>query len=337
MSGIPHQRDFRCMAWWASSPLPGAIGVLHLKGEVEAALGRLKVSIPAVGATTLAEVAGIDEAVIARTGVDSCLLMPHGGPRIRQLLSRALEQIGVELRLADSIPLADAWPEATDSVEACLLEALAITESPRAIPLLLAQPKRHRASPSPHSFEDSERTRALQRLLSPPLIGIAGSPNVGKSTLLNALAGQEVAIAADHAGTTRDAVVSRVLIDGVACEVVDLPGRRTSDDEIEQRAIKLSDQFIESADLLILVVEDPTERAPSLGRAPDLVVLNKIDRSDGTNTWKGPGVSALTGEGVEQLVTLIREWLIPSRHLDSEEPWIFHSQWNDRVQSPTIE
>lgn len=336
MSGPPDQPDLRCIAWWASSPLPGAIGVLHLQGQIEVVLECLKTPIPAVGVTTLAEVAGIDEAVIARTGVDSCLLMPHGGPRIRQLLSRALEQLGVELRRADSVPLADAWPEATDSIEACLLEALAVTESPRAIPLLLAQPERHRAA-SPDRSEDPERTRALQRLLSPPLIGIAGSPNVGKSTLLNTLAGQEVAIAADHAGTTRDAVVSRVLIDGVACEVVDLPGRRTSDDEIEQRAIQLSDQFIKNADLLILVVEDPDQSPPPLGRTPDLVVLNKIDRLNGPDTWKGPRVSALTGEGIEQLVTLIREHLIPDRHLESESPWLFHSQWNDRVQSPTIE
>ncbi|MAJ46539.1 MAG: hypothetical protein CBC35_04440 [Planctomycetes bacterium TMED75] len=325
MSDHPDQPDLRCRAWWASSPLPGAIGVLHLQGEVEKTLGRLKVTIPAVSKTTLVEVAGIDEAVIARTGVDSCLLMPHGGPRIRQLLSRALEQIGVELRLADSIPLADAWPEATDSIEAALLEALAITESPRAIPLLLAQPKRHRAAVRPAASEDFERIRALQRLLSPPLIGIAGSPNVGKSTLLNTLAGQEVAIAADQAGTTRDAVVSRVLLDGVACEVVDLPGRRTSDDAIEQSAIRLSDQFIESADLLILVVEDPAARAPALGRTPDLVVLNKIDRLDDLKAWEGPRVSALTGEGIAPLASLIREWLIPSRYLDSEEPWIFHN------------
>ena len=117
----------------------------------------------------------------------------------------------------------------------------------------------------------------MNRLLTPPLIGIAGSPNVGKSTLLNALAGHEVAIAADRAGTTRDAVVSRVLIDGVACEAVDLPGRRDSEDEIEQRAIRLSDQFITNADLLILVVEHPEESPPPLSREPDLMVLNKID------------------------------------------------------------
>ena len=141
--------------------------------------------------------------------------------------------------------------------------------------------------------------------------------------MLNALAGHEVAIAADLAGTTRDAVVSRILIDGVACDAVDLPGRRESEDEIEQRAIRLSDEFIAHADLLLLVVEHPEETPPPLPRTPDLVVVNKIDQSDCPITFIGSKVSALTGEGVTDLGVMIRERLIPARHLDSEKPWFF--------------
>ena len=141
--------------------------------------------------------------------------------------------------------------------------------------------------------------------------------------MLNALAGHEVAIAADLAGTTRDAVVSRILIDGVACDAVDLPGRRESEDEIEQRAIRLSDEFIAHADLLLLVVEHPEEIPPPLPRTPDLVVMNKIDQSDCPITFTGSKVSALTGEGVTDLGVMIRERLIPARYLDSEKPWFF--------------
>ena len=86
------------LGWWATSPLPGAIGVLHLVGDVEAMLARLRVTAPDIGRTTLTEVGGIDEAVVARLDVDACLVMPHGGPRIRQLLSRAVEDAGVPLR-----------------------------------------------------------------------------------------------------------------------------------------------------------------------------------------------------------------------------------------------
>ena len=307
-------------AWWATSPLPGAIGVLHIVGEVESVLDGLKVQSPKIGETRLAEVAGIDEAVVARTSIDSCLVMPHGGPRIRQLLSEALGAIGIPMVTSDSVASSCAWPEASDPIEAEVLRALATTESPRAIPLLLAQPERHRAELS-SGASDPERSSSLRRLLDPPLIAIAGSPNVGKSTLLNSLAGHEVAIAADLAGTTRDAVVSRVLFDGVACEVADLPGRRDSEDPVEQRAIGLSDRFIANADLLLLVVEDPEAVAPPLKREPDLVVMNKIDRLDCPETFTGPKVSALTGEGIQDLARSIRERLIPSRHLDSEEPW----------------
>ena len=311
-----------CTAWWATSPLPGAIGLLHLAGDVGRVLDRLQANCPEVGGTTLTEVGGIDEAVIARTSVDSCLVMPHGGPRIRQLLSKALTHIGVDLQTHDSVSLRGAWPEARTQIEANILAALAMTESPRAIPLLLAQLARdHTNQQGP--IADAERSRALNRLLTPPLIGIAGSPNVGKSTLLNALAGHEVAIAADRAGTTRDAVVSRVLIDGVACEAVDLPGRRDSEDEIEQRAIRLSDQFITNADLLILVVEHPEESPPPLSREPDLMVLNKIDQLDCTKTFTGPKVSALAGEGIAELAIAIRERLIPDRYLVPDEPWVF--------------
>ena len=162
----------------------------------------------------------------------------------------------------------------------------------------------------------------MRALLTPPLIGIAGSPNVGKSTLLNALAGREVAIAADIAGTTRDAVVSRVIVDGVACDAVDLPGRRASDDRVEQHAIRLSDRFITNADLLLLVVEHPEQTPPPLQREPDLVVLNKIDEVGRSDTFTGPQVSARTGEGITRLAMAIRQRLIPDRHLESAEPWV---------------
>ena len=336
MSRDREHQDTSCIGWWATSPLPGAIGVLHLQGRLIPILEELGVRIPEVGATTLGDVRGIDEAVIARTDVDSCLVMPHGGPRVRQLISEALVAIGVELRKSRSIPPRSAWPEARDPIEASMLEALAMTESPRAIPLLLAQPELHRRKPGGNDG-DPERARALQHLLSPPLIGVTGHPNVGKSTLLNRLSGREVAITADLEGTTRDAVVSRILLDGIACEIADLPGRRSSDDRIEQRAIKLSDEFIRNADLLLLVVEDPDQSPPDLGREPDIVVLNKVDRQPPSVEFEGPAVSALTGSGIDQLAILMRQRLVPDVYLESSEPWPLRIGSDDRAHNPTIE
>ncbi len=146
-----------------------------------------------------------------------------------------------------------------------MLQALSMTESPRAIPLLLAQPGRHRSGGAPPE-RGSPRQRTLDRLLVPPVVALAGVPNVGKSTLINRLAGREVAITADQAGTTRDAVVARVALDGLACEVVDLPGRREEGDEIERESIRLSERFIEEADLLVLVTDERDLAPENLSR-----------------------------------------------------------------------
>ncbi len=116
---------------------------------------------------------------------------------------------------------------------------------------------------------------------------IAGRPNAGKSSLLNALAGQEAAIVTELAGTTRDVLRERINLDGMPLHIVDTAGLRESDDPVERIGIARAWQEIERADLLLILLDDtqqttePDEewlqRLPAT--LPRLMVHNKVDIS----------------------------------------------------------
>lgn len=114
---------------------------------------------------------------------------------------------------------------------------------------------------------------------------LAGRPNAGKSSLLNALAGQETAIVTDIPGTTRDVLREQINIDGMPLHIIDTAGLRDSEDPVEQEGIRRAWVEIERADQVLLIVDDHIgigieerdilERLPS--RLPVTVVHNKID------------------------------------------------------------
>jgi len=140
--------------------------------------------------------------------------------------------------------------------------------------------------------------RALDRVLRTARQGLvlreglhvvlAGQPNVGKSSLLNALAGDEVAIVTPIAGTTRDRVVQQIHIEGVPLHIVDTAGLRDTDDTVERIGIERSWTEIARADVILHLQDarspgdpldaDITRRLPPA--APVLVVCNKADLLD---------------------------------------------------------
>lgn len=128
-------------------------------------------------------------------------------------------------------------------------------------------------------------------------VAIVGKPNVGKSTLLNRLAGREAAITSDVAGTTRDVIEVRMDLGGLPVTLLDTAGIRDTDDVVETIGVARALERAASADLRVFLVSDD-ETLPLIPDADDLVLNAKADTA-------GPGVSGLTGHGVDDMVKRI--------------------------------
>ena len=184
---------------------------------------------------------------------------------------------------------------------------------------------------------------------------IAGRPNAGKSSLLNALAGREAAIVTDIAGTTRDVLREHIHIDGMPLHIIDTAGLREATDEVERIGISRAWTEIEQADRIILMLDssDPDSqniekvRSEFLSKLPNnmpvTIVRNKVDLSgeavgikeeNGTTTVC---LSAQTHQGVDLLREHLKQamgfqtgmeggFLARRRHLDALEKAAEHLQ-----------
>jgi tRNA modification GTPase len=137
--------------------------------------------------------------------------------------------------------------------------------------------------------------RRGERLREGLVFAVTGRPNVGKSSLVNALAERDVAIVSARPGTTRDALETRVVLGGVPVTLVDTAGLRESDDEIEAEGVRRARARAEAADLVIAVAEVGED-----GAHGDVRVANKTDLG-GVVPDGAIGVSARTGEGLDKL------------------------------------
>jgi len=133
---------------------------------------------------------------------------------------------------------------------------------------------------------------------------LAGRPNVGKSSLLNRLAGEERAIVTAIPGTTRDALREPIQIEGLPIVVVDTAGLRASSDVVERLGIERTQQELGRADLVLAVFEAGKNAAPldALPPVERIDVYNKIDLDPGFRAPPGAvAVSAKTGQGIDAL------------------------------------
>jgi tRNA modification GTPase len=156
------------------------------------------------------------------------------------------------------------------------------------------------------------------RMLTGWTVALAGRPNVGKSSLLNAILGFGRAIVNPTAGTTRDQIRARSAVEGWPVELIDMAGIRESDDRIEQEGIRRAEASVARADVVVLVVDgssplDENDRQ-LLERLPAAIrVANKADL---TSVWDAPAdrflnVSAKTGTGLPALLAELARRIVP--------------------------
>jgi tRNA modification GTPase len=155
--------------------------------------------------------------------------------------------------------------------------------------------------------------RRGERLRSGFTIAILGPPNVGKSSLINAIAKRDIAITAPTPGTTRDTLEAHLDIDGFPVTVVDTAGIRDSADTVEQEGVRRAFGRAETADLKVLVLDATVEAAAPTALSPlvdrnTIVVLNKIDllaAPVGASGSPSRRISVRTGEGMSELIALL--------------------------------
>ena len=148
---------------------------------------------------------------------------------------------------------------------------------------------------------------------------IAGLPNAGKSTLINCLAGREVAIVTEIAGTTRDVMKAHILLDDIPLHVIDTAGLRETDDLVEKEGVKRAWEEVKKADCLLMVIDindisaneklSETLRLTLSEAIPIIKVFNKIDTALRQPELKDQTVfiSAKTGAGMPLLKEKIKE------------------------------
>ncbi|NND83054.1 MAG: tRNA uridine-5-carboxymethylaminomethyl(34) synthesis GTPase MnmE [Gammaproteobacteria bacterium] len=139
---------------------------------------------------------------------------------------------------------------------------------------------------------------------------LAGKPNAGKSSLLNALAGEDAAIVTDIPGTTRDTVRVTIELDGLPVHIVDTAGLRDSDDTVEKIGVERARSAIAAADHVLELVDlsDPDQSALPEFDVPTTRVYNKLDLAAERVPEGVIAISATRGDGMQELTAMIKAW-----------------------------
>lgn len=249
----------------------------------------------------------------------------HGGIQIQNVLRELLQSKG-----ATPVPWQDFLRRITPS-RLCAAATIALTKAPtvRTASILLDQVHgalERELQAIAQMLKDDQpqvaeaRLTALchtaevgRHLVEPWKVVIAGAPNVGKSSLVNALAGYQRAVVSEIPGTTRDVVTTRLALDGWPVEVSDTAGIRETEEKLELAGMKLAMERINKADLCLWVVEATSEPLwPKEIKTPTLLIVNKTDLEPVWNVEEDLiRVSAKTGAGMEKVCQRIIEQCLP--------------------------
>ena len=155
--------------------------------------------------------------------------------------------------------------------------------------------------------KEAEGVKTAERIRAGFEVAIIGAPNVGKSTLLNSIAGRDAAITSEYAGTTRDVIEVKLDLNGLPVTILDTAGLRETEDFVEKIGIDRALDRAEKADLRVFLKSTVEEQLPIEQRSGDIEMLGKADLFV-DRTLRS--VSGKTGEGVDHLVTAISKTLL---------------------------
>lgn len=338
-----------------SPPGKGALAVLHVAGAGAAALvarhlGREPGRDPRVG-PFMDEGRPLDE-VVARTvdgftGEETVEITCHGGPAVVEGLLGALARGGASR--ADSAGLLERAVEtgALDRIRAeawlCLMRAATELAA-----LVLEDQARGALSEAvagmrtPREAERLLETAALGTALSRPRrVVLAGSPNVGKSTLFNALVREPRALVSPVAGTTRDPVRELLAIEQVPIELIDTAGVDEPRDLLGQLSLERTHRELREADAILFVfdaeagAQGPEMRfLEALGHRRTILLVNKIDAGSKKPLLDALPISARTGQGLDDLRRrLLRSFGIVPRRVPGQA--VVFTERQERILSRT--
>ena len=164
----------------------------------------------------------------------------------------------------------------------------------------------------------NEDMKAYNSISKDVRVVVVGPPNSGKSTLINSMIGEKVSIINEKQGTTRDVVSASCLIDGIRFVFSDTAGIRKTSDKIEKEGIKLSKKALNKADIVIYLVDTPSDlnKLPIKKSKKNIFVLNKIDlcNKDAPEGW-----FAISAKTKKNLATLKKAVAQNFLKLDQEE------------------
>ena len=316
----------------------GAIATIRVRGgqaiTIAESLFRsatnLEISAQPIGKILFGEWLSTDSAseelVVCRTDENEIEVQCHGGPAAIDAIVTSLANAGCEIvRWQDEI-------DSGDPIHDECLVALASATTQRTAAILLAQLNGSLKSAIAETIHllDHDLPSALaavETLLARSTVGthltapwrvvIAGPPNVGKSSLINALLGFDRAIVFDQPGTTRDVVASVTAFDGWPIMLSDTAGIRSSNDQLEMAGVEMARQQIAGADLVVEVhsADQWTSDVAStdLANSRSITVVNKCDLAP-TQMFPEHVLQTIATKtlGIDQLITRITESLVPN-------------------------